>query len=90
MRATLNGQILDNEYLPIRLNLANIESKSRKPYLIIHTICIRVNLRNVQGTLFVVFTGTDDNRLQNYKTTKLFLCRVVVVVVVVMGFEFNF
>ena len=44
---SLNGEILDNEYLSIRLNLVNIESKIRKPSLISYTIFIRVNLRNV-------------------------------------------
>ena len=56
--------------MSIRLNLVNIGSEIRKPSLILNTICILVNLGNVQGTFFVIFTGADDNRLQNYKITK--------------------
>ena len=64
----MNGQILDNESLLIRLNLANIGREIRKLFLILNTICIQVNMGNVQGTFFVIFTITDDN---NYKITKL-------------------
>ena len=57
----LNRQKLDNES---STNFAfNIRSETRKPSLIINTICIRGNLGNVQGTFFVVFIGADYNRL---------------------------
>ena len=54
----------------IRLNLDITGSEIRKPSLKVNTICIRVNLGNVQGTFVVVFTAGDDNRQQNYKITK--------------------
>ena len=41
------------------LNLVNIGSEIRKPSLIVNTICVWINLGNVQGTFFVVFTGAD-------------------------------
>ena len=63
----LNGQILDNEPLSIRLNLFNVGSEIRKPSLIIDTIFIRVNLGTFREHFLVVFKG-DDSRL--YKTIK--------------------
>ena len=52
------------------LNLVNIRGEICKPSLMINTIFIRVNLGNVQETFFVVFTGAEYNRLQNYKIIK--------------------
>ena len=51
----------------MHLNLVNIRGEICKPSLMINTIFIRVNLGNVQETFFVVFTGAEYNRLQNYK-----------------------
>ena len=64
----LNGQIFDNESLSIRLNLVNIESKIRKPILIINTICIWVTLGNVQGTFFCGIL--QELMTTGYKTIK--------------------
>ena len=64
----LNGQIFDNQSLSIRLNLVNIESKIRKPTLIINTICIWVNLGNVQGTFFCGIL--QELMTTGYKTIK--------------------
>ena len=84
----LNGQILDDESLSIRLNLVNIGSEIRKPSLIIDTNCIWT-LGTSREHFFMVFTGRDDNKLQIYKITKSFFLFVwgvgVKVVVVVVG-----
>ena len=55
---------MDSESLSICLSLVNIRSEIDKPSLIINTICIWMSI------FFVVFTGADDNRLQNYKIAK--------------------
>ena len=46
-------------YVMKELNLINIGNETRKLSLIINSICIQVNLQNVQGTYFCGFIETD-------------------------------
>ena len=50
-------------WLSFYLNLVNIRNEMCRPSLIINTICIWLNLQNIQGTFFVVSAGADYSRV---------------------------
>ena len=54
-----SGFYMITAYVMKELNLINIGNETRKLSLIINSICIQVNLQNVQGTYFCGFIETD-------------------------------